>query len=391
MTDKIMTYKLNEESGVSKELFKENKELSQKEFDGGKVRLKCFPQVLITYATDNCNISCEGCDFGHKTGNKIIISEKGYKRVFDVFRYLDYVMITGAEMFFDAGNPEHYVHRIFTEGLKYPHLGFVGVTNGTLISQDRANMIVDKFKKIGISIDSPDPVIYKTIRIGSNLPLVVRNVKMISELKVKRKLGLTDSPAIYLNFIIMERTYKDIMKMVLLAREVGALVITLQAPWNYTYSNENIFTDKIKIEKYLDLLKEASAVAEEYGIRIQDRTRNTIMENMPQFKESMEFPGNVIVDKWPNSCKLPWTELYINESGDVTVCCTSKTVLGNINEQSIAEVWNSTEMIALRKRILKGNYVKDCKINCCRGYVLPNYYKKPRFGSLLTTIFNSKK
>jgi MoaA/NifB/PqqE/SkfB family radical SAM enzyme len=370
---------------------KENIKLSEKEFSGGRVRLKCFPQVLITFATDSCNLRCTGCDFGSRIGKKITISEKGYQRVFDIFRYLDYIMITGAEMFFDAGNPEHYVQKIFTKGLKYPHLRFVGVTNGTLITPERAKLIVDKFEKIGISIDSPIPDVYKTIRIGSNLPLVTENIKLISELKSKEGLKRTDRPAIYLNFIIMARTYKNLLEMVHFARDVGAMVITLQAPWQDTYTDENIFNDSAMTEEYIELSKEAFVKAQKWDIGIQDRTRNTIMKYIPQLKNRLEFSDNVLMDEWPNCCRLPWTELYITERGDVLVCCTSKTYLGNINEQSITEIWNSKELVALRKRILKGNYVKDCKINCCRGYVLPNYYKKVRSSSLLKNIFTAKK
>lgn len=354
----------------------ENKALSEKEFSGGKTRLECLPQVLIIFATDSCNLRCAGCNFGTGTGRKITISHEGYQRVFDMFRYLDYVMITGAEMFFDAGNHEHYVERIFAEGLRHQHLRFVGVTNGTLITPERAHMIADKFEKIGISIDSPDPDVYKTIRIGSKLPLVAGNIKNISSLKSRKGLGRADRPVIYLNFIIIERTYRDLPNMVQFAGDVGAQVITLQVPLENSYRDENIFTDEIKTGEYIELHREASRKAAEQGIRIQDRTRNTIMKNMPHFSDRLEFVENVAMDRWPGCCRLPWEELYINESGDVTVCCTSRTVVGNVNEQSIADIWNSAEMQALRKRIMKGNYSKDCMINCCRGYVLPEYRKK---------------
>jgi len=369
----------------------DNKTLSEKEFSEGQARLACLPQVLITFATDSCNLRCAGCNFGTRNGKKITISREGYQRVFDMFQYLDYVMITGAEMFFDAGNPEHYVERIFTEGLRHAHLRFVGVTNGTLITSERAQMITDKFKKIGISVDSPAPDVYKTVRIGSNLPLVTENIRKISDLKSKRGLGIADCPVIYLNFIIIERTYKDLLSMVQFARDVGAQVITLQAPLENSYTDENIFTDEAKTKEYIKLRRVASEQAGAWGIRIQDRTRNTIMKNMPHFKDRLEFAEDIVMDRWPVCCRLPWNELYINESGDVTVCCTSRTVVGNINEQSIVDIWNSAEMQGLRKRIMKGNYAKDCMINCCRGYVLPGYYKKNSIRSLLTNVFASYK
>ena len=123
--------------------------------------------------------------------------------------------------------------------------------------------------------------------------------------------------------------------------------------------------------EYLDRRKKADAIARELGIRIQDRTRNTIMYNMPDLKEQLDLPAIDIMGKWPHCCDAPWNELYIWRNGDARICCTSPTVVGNINNNSIFEIWNSPVAIDVRRRILKGNYTKDCQKNCHRGYVFP--------------------
>ena len=51
-------------------------------------------------------------------------------------------------------------------------------------------------------------------------------------------------------------------------------------------------------------------------------------------------------------CKHPWSHFEINNpNGDVTMCCNNDTVLGNVNEASIEEIWNGNLFQANRKRM----------------------------------------
>jgi MoaA/NifB/PqqE/SkfB family radical SAM enzyme len=274
-------------------------------------------------------------------------------------------------MFFDAGNPRGYVQKMFHEATKYPSLRFIGFTNGTLLTDERIRLIVEKFDWIGISIDSPYPEVYKTIRVGAKLNHVVGNIKKITELKAQRDLGRNDKPKIVLSSVIIDLTYRGILDLLGLADDAGAARIHLLEPWVGTYEKEYIFRDPVKTREYLVLRNEAVKRAEKLNIKIQDRTRNAIMHHLPSLKSFFEFSENELMGKWPDCCNAPWNEMYIWRNGEARVCCTSKTIIGNINDNSIFEIWNSPETQALRKRILKGRYAKDCQDNCHRGYALP--------------------
>lgn len=51
-------------------------------------------------------------------------------------------------------------------------------------------------------------------------------------------------------------------------------------------------------------------------------------------------------------CKHPWAHFEINNpNGDVTMCCNNNTVLGNVNDSSIDEIWNGKTFQATRKRM----------------------------------------
>lgn len=353
-----------------------NQQSARDEFDQRQVRLGGYPSMLAVYTTDACNLACIGCDIGKKVASRLSISDKGYQHVIDAFPFVSTIGIAGAEMFFDAGNPKGYMRTLFAAAEKHPHLRFIGFTNATLLTPERIALIVEKFNWVGISIDSPYPEVYRTIRVGGQLERVVSNIKKISALKAEKGLGRGDRPRIILSSVIMELTYRTIRELVELAYESGAAQVNYLEPWEGTYEERNIFRDRARTMEYLEYRKEADARARELGIRVQDRTRNTIMYAMPDLKDRLELSGNEIMGKWPGCCDAPWTELYIWRNGDARICCTSSTILGNINDSSVRELWNSPAAVDVRKRILKGNYQRDCQKNCHRGYVLPHCQKK---------------
>lgn len=57
-------------------------------------------------------------------------------------------------------------------------------------------------------------------------------------------------------------------------------------------------------------------------------------------------------------CKRLFTQAYILFNGDMLLCCADygyTTVLGNVSEQNIKEIWNSAKALDIRRRFLSGN------------------------------------
>lgn len=66
-------------------------------------------------------------------------------------------------------------------------------------------------------------------------------------------------------------------------------------------------------------------------------------------------------------CMAPWTHMHFMPNKDVNPCCLSpiRETIGNMENQTIHEVWNSPEMRELRLKMLDG---KDCSKFCHRCY-----------------------
>ena len=57
-------------------------------------------------------------------------------------------------------------------------------------------------------------------------------------------------------------------------------------------------------------------------------------------------------------CKRLFTQAYILYNGDMVLCCVDwerTTILGNVREKSIEEVWNGEKAVSIRRTFLSGN------------------------------------
>ena len=61
-------------------------------------------------------------------------------------------------------------------------------------------------------------------------------------------------------------------------------------------------------------------------------------------------------------CILPWIHFYANPDGTVLPCCIGdhRRPLGNVQQNSVTEVWNSEKFKSLRLNMLAGNRCDEC-------------------------------
>ncbi|RZO37410.1 MAG: radical SAM protein [Rhodospirillaceae bacterium] len=64
-------------------------------------------------------------------------------------------------------------------------------------------------------------------------------------------------------------------------------------------------------------------------------------------------------------CKHPWTHFEVNNpNGEVTMCCNNDTVLGNVNDEPIADIWNGNKFSRIRKRMVEEGAHAFCPHTC---------------------------
>jgi len=63
-------------------------------------------------------------------------------------------------------------------------------------------------------------------------------------------------------------------------------------------------------------------------------------------------------------CAVPWMHLNFEPNGKVVPCCLTSAhdyFAGDLNEDSIEEIWNNSKYLSLRKSIHERNYLPLCK------------------------------
>ncbi|HHU17000.1 MAG TPA: radical SAM protein [Clostridiales bacterium] len=121
------------------------------------------------------------------------------------------------------------------------------------------------------------------------------------------------------------------------------------------------YTDGQKIIKPVkEVIKEADRF-NQYNIKINLRKINEILYN-----RAGTSPNKLKLDKpLKQFCALPFTDINIVGEGNVTVCCfdaLNKTSMGNINQNSIIDIWYNSKFDDLRQHLLRfsrNNYLCD--------------------------------
>jgi radical SAM protein with 4Fe4S-binding SPASM domain len=66
-------------------------------------------------------------------------------------------------------------------------------------------------------------------------------------------------------------------------------------------------------------------------------------------------------------CQEPWIGIFsVGANGDVTCCpCYAKAKVGNVDDSSIQEIWNSKVLLSMRKAFKRGRLPRECRGQLC--------------------------
>ena len=283
-----------------------------------------YPNVIAVEPTNFCNLSCPMCPrtslMKRQRGlmefslfKKIVDESKGKTE----FMYID-----------NMGDP--LIHPKICEMVDYASRNGIRMllgTNAALLSDELAARLLQNGPDlVELSIDAATPQTYEKVRSGKNYEQVVKNVMNFPKAK---QLTRATKPFTILQFV----------KTIFNAKEKEA------------------FYQKFKDAGY-DFM--AFRGCHTWGGNIPDYGVKNLMSPTP--KEKLE----------PNSsqpscpCRILWNQLTVLWNGDVTPCFydfDGKSVVGNVNKNSLAEIWNNSQMTKFRKYHLAGRYVK---VTCCK-------------------------
>jgi len=278
--------------------------------------VKELPLQIDLFAVDVCNLKCPMCPRqGHIPG-------KGYMAFDQVKKILDQTADYGLCAFNFAGLGEPTLYPDLFEVIKYAkEKGVIDVnmhTNGTRLEPDFNRKLLEScLDRLIISLDSADKERYEKIRVGAKFEKVYAAVE---DLIRQRNEHSKSRLHIKANFIEMDE--KD-------PTEKNKFI---------SYWKDK--ADRIAILRYLDC-----------------QTGEERIHYKENYKQDDRF-----------CCPELWRRLVILSDGTATLCprdMKKKYIIGNINEETVPEIWTGKKMQHIRDLHRQGRFKEFCLCADC--------------------------
>ncbi|MBN1522503.1 MAG: radical SAM protein [Candidatus Aureabacteria bacterium] len=278
-----------------------------------------FPIIINVDPTNACNLLCTMCPNSQPPSVK--------KRFLDMDLYEKIVSEISARKkriyrFFLVKDGEPLLHKNIIDMValaKEKNISQIVtvVTNGVLLDSRKSRAFIEcGLDDIGISLDAASRETYLKTKGRDSYDAVVDNILHLQEMKKSMR---KKRPVVRLKFV--------------------------ETPENTQEKQAFIKKWKGKVEKL-----EINPLHDWAGSMRLDQTG--------ELKQKSE--------RYP--CSLLWYTMVINCDGSVSLCCIDygwKTVVGNVREKSLSDVWNSREMEEVRMRHVRGDYDQLPVCNTC--------------------------
>ncbi|MBB5909973.1 radical SAM protein with 4Fe4S-binding SPASM domain [Actinoalloteichus hymeniacidonis] len=240
-------------------------------------------------------------------------------------------------------------------------------TNATLLPRYADKLVEAGIDDVYVSIDGPNAEVNNPIRGRKSFERAIEGLRSLQE--ATRKAGR--GPKIALNFTVTGMNYTYLPDMVRLAEEVGVSEVTVGLASYFTpaegkasraafedvtsrpflswagYCNEHQHAD-IEPQRLQELMEEAEGLSDKVEVLIAP-TRYDAKQKSKFFTK--EWRGIVR----ENTCMKLWAQTTVLPSGDVISCTTfSDTVMGNIKDSSLGEVFHGDTYQRMRETIKQG-------------------------------------
>lgn len=286
-----------------------------------------FPVQLDFELNTHCNLQCAFCLHGQETIKKNLLGFDRYKKVIDEASEYGLVSIKmnyiNEPLLLD--DLPRYVDYAKRNGI----LNVYFATNGTMLDEEWANALIDcGVSKIMISLDAATKETYDYMRgRGRLFPKVEENIRRLVAIRDQRGL---DWPKVRVNFLKTKDNIHEADRFI--------------QKWE----------DTVEMIGFQDLVALPDEQTGEESIPTGDDDLPMYTNRLDSFK-----------------CSFPFKLMVVDGYGQILPCCTfsgREMPLGEVDNMSLKEAWDSKQMHQLKTLHENGNYEENsvCK-HCIQG------------------------
>ncbi len=317
------------------------------------------PSYVSVDVTLRCNLQCLCCLYHSPLLKMPASSDQAIKDMpFSLFEKLCHELkIMGTNLIIIEGEGEPFLHPyIFNMISAAKGNGFQVMlfTNGTLLDESNIYSLIDsKLDILEVSLWAGSPEVYQQNNPGSNsadFGKIVDGLKLLAYHKAEKKSGF---PSVELCHPINHYNFQHIKAIVDLAFVTGCNSLFF-SPVNSHRGKFAAFALSAKEERFLRLsMSQIKKKLDSLSIN------HNIDQALLRYKI-----GEGVWEKLP--CYIGWYHTRIKVDGKVLACNRCDLPMGNLNENTLLEIWNGSAYRNFRKNTLtcKGLASMDGHCNC---------------------------
>lgn len=298
-----------------------------------KSRIRGLPISISIEPTTSCNLRCPECPSGLRSFTRPtgMLDPALYQNVIDqLSQTLTYLT------FYFQGEP--YLNPGFLKMVNYASSKGIYTatsTNAHYLNEESARRTVTSgLDRLIISIDGTTQSSYESYRVGGSLNKVIEGTKNI--ISAKKQLN-SKTPHIVFQFLVVGPNEHQIPEVYALAKKLQVDQVVLKTAQIYDYRNGSPLIPK--------------------------------QERYSRYHKNTDGTWS-IKNKLDDHCWKMWHSCVITWDGKVVPCCFDKDahfVLGDLNKNSFAEIWNGDPYNQFRQSLLVSRSEIEMCRNCTEG------------------------
>lgn len=281
------------------------------------------PRTVHIELTNACNADCVTCFRGNL---KVKIGKMDVDLAKNI---IDQISEWGVGNIITCPFGEFFLYKDYFEILQYARmkdLKVLAFTNGQLLTKEISENIIDLLDILAVSIDGYDKKSFESARRNLDFDQVFENVCTLKNLRNERG---SDKPFITLFSTLNSKNYWKINKI---KHFWGDHVDQVLTHFQHSWATEN--------EKLIN---------------------------------NSAFKIKNVMKRYP--CDALWTSMIVTWDGKVAGCCADYNVvleMGNVNKQTLKEIWHGEKFKNLRKAHLNG--YRGQVVPCDKCTMMPKWW-----------------
>jgi len=261
------------------------------------------------------------------------------------------------------GNGEPLLNRDFLDfvrQLKQHNVEIQFNTNGMLLKPEVSEQLVALgADAIAVSMDGANAPTFNDIRHGADFDRVTENIRMLNRIKQDRG---SQKPRLSMAVVALKDNWDQMPDLVDLAKDLGMVHVHVES---LMWQDDPSYQEYYREHSLAGIEEQAKTKLQEARHKaIEDRIgySSPLLDGQTFDAAGMSLPELGRANWRGVPCWEPWTTIFVTWQGEIHPCCGSEQPMGNLTNQSIADIWNGEEYRQLRKDMASNTPPEGCRI-----------------------------